>query len=378
MRVLFAIPLCLLCLFSCLFAMMSRVVSKSLSLSRFSLSLIVNPTKRFASRSSFLPTDFLTSNESDRANRCAEFIDASPDPFHCVQTVKTQLDAKGFTQLDEAAVWANGRALYPGGKYYFIRYGSSIVAFTIGKQYKRGNAFKIMGAHTDSPNLRVKPNSKRSLPGAGVVQLTIEPYGGGLWHTWLDRDLSLSGRVIVRRKGVSYSPSEASSIAPTPTPTPQLEVQLVKIDSPILRIPNLCIHLRTAEEREAFKVNKEDQLVPILTQYVEEMLNALSPSHTHTPSLSSLSSPSPWHKNQDSKLLTLLAQHCKCNVDEIADFELSVYDVQKATRTGMYTHTHIYTHIIPIPIPHTKDCAASSWHPLDWITWLPASCSLRP
>ena len=181
--------------------MLKRIALKSLSMGKFSSSAMMSGTRLFASRSSFLPTDFLTSNESDRANRCADFIDSSPDPFHCVQTVKSQLDSKGFRELDEKYMWSSSQALQPGGKYYFTRYGSSIVAFTIGKQYKSGNGFKIMGAHTDSPNLRIKPNSKKITENAGVVQVNVEPYGGGLWNTWFDRDLSLSGRVIA----VSYT-----------------------------------------------------------------------------------------------------------------------------------------------------------------------------
>mmetsp|Transcript_15701 Transcript_15701/g.21482 ORF Transcript_15701/g.21482 Transcript_15701/m.21482 type:complete len:126 (+) Transcript_15701:477-854(+) len=109
-----------------------------------------------------------------------------------------------------------------------------------------------------SPNLKLKPVSKRS--GSGVIQLNVECYGGGLWHTWFDRDLSIAGRVIVK-----------TSDSPTST---VFHHRLVKIDRPVLRIPNLCIHLRTAEERDAFKVNKEDHLrLPRLWQRTAQALN---------------------------------------------------------------------------------------------------------
>ena len=113
----------------------------------------------------------------------------------------------------------------------------------------------VAGGHTDSPNLKVKPRSKRH-GGSGTVQLAVECYGGGLWHTWFDRDLGLSGRVMVRH-------AESGRI----------EQRLLKIDRAIVRIPNLAIHLQTAKEREAFAVNKEDHLQPILAMEVKKALS---------------------------------------------------------------------------------------------------------
>jgi aspartyl aminopeptidase len=128
------------------------------------------------------------------------------------------------------------------------------VAFTVGEKYNtpKGGGFKVIGGHTDSPNLKVKPRSKRS--SSGVTQLAVECYGGGLWHTWFDRDLGISGRVLVRSAGKSI-----------------IEQRLVKIDRAILRIPNLAIHLQTTEEREAFKINKEDHLSPIIAMEAEKV-----------------------------------------------------------------------------------------------------------
>lgn len=171
------------------------------------------------------------------AKRASEYFDSSPDPFHATENMCKLLADAGWTELDEREPWAG--KIKPGGKYYYTRNRSCIVALAVGAGYTPGNGFKVIGAHTDSPNLRIKPRSKRS--GSGCIQLDVECYGGGLWHTWFDRDLSVCGRVLVRREDGG------------------IDQRLVKVDRPILRVPTLCIHLQSAEEREAFKVNKEEQ-----------------------------------------------------------------------------------------------------------------------
>lgn len=132
------------------------------------------------------------------ARDAMKFIDDSPDPFHVVQTARRALDEVGFKEWKDDV----DDALEPGGMYYFTRNKSTLVAFCVGKNYQPGKGFKIIGSHTDSPNLKVKPRSKRTtskLGGpSGVIQLGVECYGGGLWHTWFDRDLGVSGRVFVK------------------------------------------------------------------------------------------------------------------------------------------------------------------------------------
>lgn len=256
----------------------------------------------------------LLQEEEARAMRCIQFLDSSPEPFHVVSTVIDRLEKCGFKALDETMLWKKGKLIKKGGKYYFTRNGSTIIAFTVGGKFIPGNGFKVIGAHTDSPNLKLKPRSKKT--GSGLIQLNVETYGGGLWHTWFDRDLSIAGRVILR-----------SSIDNS-----KFEHRIVKIDRPVLRVPNLCIHLRTPEERDAFKVNKEDHLIPILCDEIEKSLTKKDDKNEeNTEEIES----DQWASEQQPELLELLAGELKCEVDDIIDFELSLYDTQKASITGM-------------------------------------------
>lgn len=172
----------------------------------------------------------------------------------------------------------------------------------------------MIGGHTDSPNLKVKPRSKRS--SSGCTQLAVECYGGGLWFTWFDRDLGISGRVLVRSSDGT------------------VEQKLVKIDRAVLRIPNLAIHLTTAEERTAFKFNKEDNLTPILAMEAEK---ALTGDDDEKKKDKDDKPKDGWSEFQEPLLLQLLAEEIGCEVSDIADFELNLYDIQKASLGGVHS-----------------------------------------
>ena len=157
-----------------------------------------------------------------------EFIDASPSPYHVCVTAARRLTAAGYRELSEADAWP------AAGKFFTIRAGSLVAwdstAATV--------PFRIVGAHTDSPNLRVKQHPDRVIAGWQVVAL--QPYGGAWLNSWLDRDLGISGRLSV----VSGGPGSAT-----------VEHRLVRIDDPILRVPQLAIHL--SEDRKGVSLDPQ-------------------------------------------------------------------------------------------------------------------------
>jgi len=162
---------------------------------------------------------------SANAQGLCEFIDASPSPFHVCVTVAERLRAAGFRELAEGDAWP------ATGDFFVVRAGS-LVAWR--GETDPGVPFRIVGAHTDSPNLRVKQHPDRFVAGWRVVAL--QPYGGAWLNSWLDRDLGLSGRLSVRSGD-------------------GLEHRLVRIDEPILRVPQLAIHL--AEDRKSVSLDPQ-------------------------------------------------------------------------------------------------------------------------
>jgi aspartyl aminopeptidase len=162
---------------------------------------------------------------------CA-FIDASPSPFHLVASVASRLEAAGFGALDERDAWDGG------GRRYVVRDGS-LAAWVAPEGLEGATPWRFVGAHTDSPNLRVKP--RPDLARAGVRQLGVEVYGGPLLNSWLDRDLGLSGRVALRGG----------------------EPRLLRVDRPVLRIPQLAIHLDREIMTAGLQLNAQQHLVPI-------------------------------------------------------------------------------------------------------------------
>ncbi|OPZ55573.1 MAG: putative M18 family aminopeptidase 2 [bacterium ADurb.BinA028] len=168
-----------------------------------------------------------------------DFVDASPTPFHAVDSAIRLLAAEGFTALDESAPFPS-----QPGRYYIAR-GGALVAWIETGGMPPTAPFRVIGTHTDSPNLRVKP--RPDLVKAGWQMVAVEPYGGLLINSWLDRDLGLAGRVAVR------DDSAATGVS----------TRLFHDRAPLLRVAQLAIHLDRGVNERGLVLNPQQHLVPL-------------------------------------------------------------------------------------------------------------------
>lgn len=165
----------------------------------------------------------------------AAFISASPSPYHAAAHVAARLEEAGYRRVEESGAWPDG----PGGRY--LLRGGAIIAWYVPEHLAGARplpGFRVFGAHTDSPTLRVKPRPDTGA--AGWKQVGVEVYGGALLNTWLDRDLGVSGRLVLR----------------------DLTEVLVAVDRPLLRVPQLAIHLDRAVN-EGLKLDAQQHLTPV-------------------------------------------------------------------------------------------------------------------
>lgn len=181
---------------------------------------------------------------------CA-FLDRSPTPYHAAREITSRLAAAGFREISEREAWT----LEPGARRFVVRGGSTVIAFVVGSESPAIGGFRAIGAHTDSPNLRVKPNADVS--SRGYQQLGVEVYGGVLYSTWLDRDLSIAGRVLLDRGGGV------------------VEARLVDVGRPVARVPNLAIHLNRGVNTDGLVLNAQKHLAPVVGLGTAPVLRAL-------------------------------------------------------------------------------------------------------
>jgi aspartyl aminopeptidase len=217
----------------------------------------------------------------DLADDLLAFVHASPTPWHAVAESIRRLEAAGYRALDERERWT----VQAGERVYVVRGGSSILALEVGTAPPSEAGFRLVGAHTDSPNLRVKPRGETRAHRAH--QLAVETYGGVLLHTWLDRDLALSGRVWVRSD---------TGVRPV----------LVRFERALARIPSLAIHLDRTVNEEGLRLNAQQHLPPL------------------------------WglESTEELALAKLLGDAAQVTADAVVAYDLCLHDLVPPTRGG--------------------------------------------
>ncbi len=217
----------------------------------------------------------------EKVKKLLEFIDISPTMYHVVDNTKKILEDKNFIELKKDEKWY----LENGKSYYITNEGSAIVAFTLNNINK---GFNIIGAHTDSPLIKIKPNPVVITDGH-YASLNVEVYGGPILHTWFDRGLSIAGKVIIKENG---------KIVP----------KLIDAKKTLLTIPSVAIHL--SREFDNTKMDKQNHLKPIIA-FVDEELS------------------------KEDYLYNIIIKELGCKKEDIMDFELYVYDNLKGEIFGL-------------------------------------------
>lgn len=215
------------------------------------------------------------------------YLGQSPTPYHAVRAAKEILERAGFIGLSERNEWR----LEPGQRYYVTRHDASLLAFVYGRSGLLETGIRLMGAHTDSPCLKVKPSPERRAH--SYFQLGLEIYGGVLFGPWFDRDLSIAGRVSYR--------SANGSLCHT----------LIDFKRPVAVIPSLAIHL-DREVNDKRTINPQEDMRPILLQVHDETVDF-----------------------RQLLKAEMVDQGCLAAEDDILEFDLSLYDVQPAAMVGV-------------------------------------------
>lgn len=228
----------------------------------------------------------LTQEEQNCTNSLLAYIDASPTPWHAVDVMAGHLKAAGFRQLREEEAWT----LKAGDACFVTRAGSALAAFIVGSNEVFEEGFRIVGAHTDSPGLRVKAEGIHEKH--GMIRLGVEVYGGAILASWTDRELSLAGRIVLRDDKAQTG----------------IRTALTRIDEPLLRLPNLAIHLNREVNNLGLKLDKQEGM-PLL-------LGAAS-------------------DNAGERLLDLCCERAGASRESLLEFELCAFDVQPSALYGL-------------------------------------------
>ncbi len=220
------------------------------------------------------------------AREIIEFIDDSPSPYHAVQNSSSILEENGFTKLEPTDKWE----LKLGGRYYIKKTNSTVIAFTIPNTLNLKKGIKIFAAHTDSPSIRIKPNPEMLTN--NMLRLNTEVYGGPILSTWFDRPLAIAGRLITRTND-AFKP----------------KTNCIKLNDLVLVIPNLCIH-QNRDVNNGHKIDKQLEVLPILTVIKDKL-------------------------ETKNFLLKSIANKLKIDLEDILDFDLMLYPLEKGSLAGL-------------------------------------------
>ena len=221
-------------------------------------------------------------NQTDRLFR---LLETATSRFHTVKAVGEQLQGKGFERLYLKDRWE----LKKGGKYMVMHHGSTMFAFTVGKDFEAGDSFRIAASHGDFPGFQIKPNA--GLENGGYLQLNTEGYGGAILSTWLDRPLSVAGRVVLKSDDV-FKP----------------EVRLLDMKKPVLIIPNLAIHFNR-EMNKGVELRKQVDMIPIYGTASEKLTK--------------------------NAFVEAIAKVLEVKKEDILDYELMIYNTDKPSIVGL-------------------------------------------
>lgn len=219
-------------------------------------------------------------------NDLMKFLDRSSVNFLAAEELCNRLDQAGFSRLDPAEKWN----LEKGGKYYITQNQTAVMAFALSTEGPDAG-YKIISAHSDSPGFRIKPKAQMNGEG-GIIRLNTEVYGGPILYTWFDRPLSIAGRVILRSDDLLHP-----------------RCVNIRIARPLLTIPHLAIHFNRAVN-EGNKLSKQKDMLPVIGIINDEL-------------------------QRDNILLKLIAKELSVEIDEIMDFDLSLYDTTPACLLGL-------------------------------------------
>lgn len=225
-------------------------------------------------------------NTKQTIENLGSLIQACVSPYHCILESSSRLVREGFQELTLHDSWN----LSPGMAYYIKAFDSTLVAFTIGSQIGANPSLRIAASHTDWPCLKVKPNPEVTQGRYG--KLNIEVYGGPILNTWLDRPLSMAGKVCIRGKA-AFSPI----------------TKFIDMKRPLLTVPNLAIHMNR-DVNQGVPLNAQIDMLPLLTLITSQL-------------------------NKDDFFLELLAKETNVSKEDILDYEIYIYNTDSCSSLGL-------------------------------------------